>query len=156
MPPIIVTTGWPTGNSPPGQSATTPAASIPRTRGNVTPDARPWRVCNSDRFTPNALTSISTQPAVGIGTGSSRIVRASGGPGASRTIARMLSVIQDLLSVIHRKPLLTRPQTGDIVDVSSKLVCDQERSMSQIHEDRVIEGIALPEPGEWQLDPVHT
>src|SRR6476620_9427962 len=28
--------------------------------------------------------------------------------------------------------------------------------MSQIQEDRVIEGIALPEPGEWQLDPVHT
>jgi polyisoprenoid-binding protein YceI len=28
--------------------------------------------------------------------------------------------------------------------------------MSQIQADRVIEGIALPEPGEWQLDPVHT
>jgi len=28
--------------------------------------------------------------------------------------------------------------------------------MSQIHADRVIEGIALPEPGDWQLDPVHT
>src|SRR2546428_9756577 len=30
--------------------------SMPRTRGNVTPDARPWWVCNSDRFSPNALT----------------------------------------------------------------------------------------------------
>jgi polyisoprenoid-binding protein YceI len=29
-------------------------------------------------------------------------------------------------------------------------------TMSQIQADRVIEGIALPEPGEWQLDPVHT
>ncbi|HYU38500.1 MAG TPA: YceI family protein [Acidimicrobiia bacterium] len=28
--------------------------------------------------------------------------------------------------------------------------------MSQIQADRVIEGLALPEPGEWQLDPVHT
>jgi hypothetical protein len=28
--------------------------------------------------------------------------------------------------------------------------------MSQIQEDRVVGGIALPEPGEWQLDPVHT
>lgn len=28
--------------------------------------------------------------------------------------------------------------------------------MSQIQADRVIEGIALPEPGDWQLDPVHT
>jgi polyisoprenoid-binding protein YceI len=28
--------------------------------------------------------------------------------------------------------------------------------MSQIQADRVIEGIALPEPGGWQVDPVHT
>ncbi len=28
--------------------------------------------------------------------------------------------------------------------------------MSQIQADRVIEGIALPEPGDWQLDPAHT
>jgi polyisoprenoid-binding protein YceI len=28
--------------------------------------------------------------------------------------------------------------------------------MAQIQEDRVIEGISLPEPGEWQLDPAHT
>jgi polyisoprenoid-binding protein YceI len=28
--------------------------------------------------------------------------------------------------------------------------------MSQIQEHCVIEGIALPEPGQWQLDPVHT
>lgn len=28
--------------------------------------------------------------------------------------------------------------------------------MSQIQADRVIEGIALPEPDDWQLDPVHT
>jgi polyisoprenoid-binding protein YceI len=28
--------------------------------------------------------------------------------------------------------------------------------MSQIQQDRVIDGVALPEPGEWELDPVHT
>ena len=28
--------------------------------------------------------------------------------------------------------------------------------MSQIQADRVIEGIELPEPGDWQLDPAHT
>jgi len=28
--------------------------------------------------------------------------------------------------------------------------------MSQIQADRVIEGIALPEPGDWDLDPAHT
>jgi polyisoprenoid-binding protein YceI len=28
--------------------------------------------------------------------------------------------------------------------------------MSQIQADRVVEGIALPEPGDWDLDPVHT
>ena len=53
------------GNSPPGQSATIPVASIPSTRGNVTPSARPRRVCSSDRFSPNALTSISTHPGFG-------------------------------------------------------------------------------------------
>src|SRR5438034_10958239 len=94
MPPIMVATCWPTGNSPPEHWATTPAASMPRTRGNVTPDATPWRVCSSERFSPNALPSLSTRPAAGLGTASSRIVSASGGPGASRTIARMVSVIR--------------------------------------------------------------
>ena len=28
--------------------------------------------------------------------------------------------------------------------------------MSQIQADHVIEGVALPDPGDWQLDPVHT
>src|SRR5947208_11567008 len=32
----------------------------------------------------------------------------------------------------------------------------EDVTMSQTQEGRVIEGIALPEPGEWQLDPVHT
>jgi hypothetical protein len=66
---------------------------MPSTLGKVTPDARPWRVCSSDRFNPKALTAISTQPAAGVGMGSSRIVSASGGPGASRTIARIVSAI---------------------------------------------------------------
>src|SRR5829696_1520519 len=36
MPPISVATCWPGGNSPFGQAATVPTASIPSTRGNVT------------------------------------------------------------------------------------------------------------------------
>src|SRR5438477_11294587 len=87
---------------------------MPSTRGNVTPDARPSRVCTSERFSPNALTSIRTQPAAGVGTGSSRIVSASGGPGASRTIARMVSVIQAsyLLCRIGVLPRGTREGTA--------------------------------------------
>ena len=90
IPPIIATTCCPAANSPPGHDATTPAASIPSTRGNVTaPPASPSRVCSSDRLSPKALTSISTHPSSGVGTGSSRICNASGGPGASSTTARM-------------------------------------------------------------------
>jgi hypothetical protein len=85
MPPIIAITCSPTVNSPPGQAATTPS-----TRGKVTPSARPRRVCSSERFTPNALTAISTHPGGGFGTGSCRIVSASGGPGASSTTARII------------------------------------------------------------------
>src|SRR5882724_1899279 len=128
MPPIIVATWWPTGNSPPGHWATTPVASMPRTRGNVTPDARPWRVCNSDRFSPNALTSISTQPTTGVGTGSWRIVSASGGPGASRTIARMVSVIQSSWALTlgsgreALRPGLSRQEVStDLVDAGLEL-----------------------------------
>jgi polyisoprenoid-binding protein YceI len=32
----------------------------------------------------------------------------------------------------------------------------EDMTMSQIQADRAIEGIELPEPGDWQLDPVHT
>src|SRR5437899_1010165 len=106
MPPIMVTTCWPMGNSLPGHCATTPAASMPRTRGNVTPDARPWRVCNSDRFSPNALTSISTQPAAGVGTGSSRIVRASGGPLALRT-QHGIDVVAIPIQAPHHRQLVS-------------------------------------------------
>jgi hypothetical protein len=41
-------------------------------------------------WTVPLLTLISTWPADGTGTGSSRMARADGGPGASRTAARMM------------------------------------------------------------------
>src|SRR5881396_2144478 len=97
MPPIIAATCWPSSNSPPGAAATTPVASLPSTRGKVTPCARPRRVCSSERLIPNALTRMSTQPGSGSGTGSSRIRSASGGPGASNTTARMVAFISILL-----------------------------------------------------------
>src|SRR5438552_1336315 len=96
MPPIIAATCRPSSTSPPGAAATTPVASMPSTRGNVTPFARPRRVCSSERLIPNALTRTSTHPGRGFGTGSSRIRSAAGGPGASSTTARMVAVISPL------------------------------------------------------------
>ena len=57
--------------------------------------------CSSERLSPNALTLMSTQPADGTGTGSSRMARADGGPGASRTTARMVPVIGRVLRIRH-------------------------------------------------------
>jgi hypothetical protein len=69
------------------------------------------------------------------------------------------------------RSLLTRPQTEGILSTrhqswsvirsgakSREAVPGQPEdvTMSQIQEHRVIEGIALPGPGEWWLDPVHT
>src|SRR3954468_17119523 len=126
MPPTIAATCWPTSYSPPGHSATTPTASIPRTRGNVTPEARPRRVCSSERLRPNALTLINTQPAAGAGTASSRSVRESGGPGPSSTIARIVSVmVNGLPSLLKRNvpvisadllPALAGPLAERVVD----------------------------------------
>src|SRR5436190_24012344 len=79
---------------------------MPRTLGNVTPDARPWRVCSSERFSPNALTSMRTQPSGGVGTGRSRVVNASGGPGASRTTARMVWGIQASWALVLARALV--------------------------------------------------
>src|SRR6266511_606104 len=93
MPPIIAATCWPSSNSRPGAAATTPVASMPSTRGKVTPCARPSRVCSSERLIPKALTRMSTQPGRGSGTGTSRIRSASGGPGGSSTTARMVAVM---------------------------------------------------------------
>ena len=53
IPPIIAITCCPTANSQPGHSATTPVASMPSTRGEMTPSARPSRVCSPERFRPN-------------------------------------------------------------------------------------------------------
>src|SRR5215218_757036 len=86
MPPIIEATCWPSTNSPPGGAATTPVASMPSTRGKVTPWARPRRVCSSDRLIPNALTRMSTQPGRGSGTASSRIRSPAGA--AARFVAK--------------------------------------------------------------------
>src|SRR5438093_1178251 len=108
MPPIIAATCWPSSNSPPGAAATTPVASMPSTRGKVTPCARPRRVRSSERLIPNALTLMSTQPGPGSGTGSSRIRSASGGPGASSTTARMVAVMRSRLSA-------KRAVDGDLV-----------------------------------------
>src|SRR5437899_5773416 len=113
MPPIIAATCWPSSNSPSGAAATMPVASMPSTRGKVTPCARPRRVCSSERLIPNALTRMSTQPERGSGTGSSRIRSASGGPGASSTTARMVAVTSLLLG--RSRLSAKRAVDGDLV-----------------------------------------
>ena len=47
IPPIMATACWPISNSPPGHAVITPVASIPRTRGNVTPSPSPRRATSS-------------------------------------------------------------------------------------------------------------
>ena len=92
----MATTRCPASSSPPGQSTTSPVASIPSTRGKVTPSARPSRVCSSDRLRPEARTRIRTHPGAGTGIGIDRTTRASGPPGAARTAARIVAGIVDV------------------------------------------------------------
>jgi hypothetical protein len=73
---------------------------MPGTLGKVTPSDRPSRRYSSRRLSPNALTLMSTQPADGTGTGTSRMARADGGPGASRTTARMVAGVEAVCSVL--------------------------------------------------------
>ncbi|MBS1907012.1 MAG: hypothetical protein JST33_10700 [Actinobacteria bacterium] len=75
---------------PPGASATTPVVSMPGTLGNEPNDPRPLRKRSSDRFSPNARTSIGTCPGAATGRGTSRICSTSGEPGVSSTIARIV------------------------------------------------------------------
>src|SRR5262249_30965169 len=93
MPPIIAATCWPGRRSLSGAASTMPTASIPSTRGKVTPSARPRRECSSERFQPNALSAIRTQPGPGSGTGKSLISRFSSGPGSRNTTARIVFAI---------------------------------------------------------------
>ncbi|MGC5258972.1 hypothetical protein ACPXCG_21745 [Gordonia sp. DT218] len=53
-------------------------------------DPIPRRKCNSDRFRPNDLIRMRTQPTAGVGGGTERMVRDSGGPGASSKTARIM------------------------------------------------------------------
>src|SRR5216684_45124 len=50
----------------------------------------------------------------------------------------------------HQSSFVTSPGTR------GSRFAREDMTMSQIQEGRVIEGVALPEPGEWRLDPVHT
>src|SRR5580692_3185842 len=87
MPPITLATLSPLRNSPPGASSTSPTTSMPMMRGNLTPRENPCRVNNSDRFSPNARTRMSTWSGCGVGIGRSSILRTSGPPGVYITAA---------------------------------------------------------------------
>src|SRR4051794_1861311 len=131
MPPIMATTCWPSANSPAGADATTPVASMPSTRGKVMPWARPNRVCSSERLIPNALTRMSTQPGRGSGTGSSWIRSTWGGPGASSTTARIVTVMSRLTSLSDGSIPLGAPEYHPDADDHGAPGCDLEQADAQ-------------------------
>jgi hypothetical protein len=92
MSPIIATTFCPGASPlPAGAASTVPAASIPGTRGKLTPTPRPSRSFSSERLRPNASTRMRTQPARSGGSGSVVSRRLPAGPGADSRTARMVA-----------------------------------------------------------------
>ncbi len=92
MSPIIATTFCPGASPlPAGAASTVPAASIPGTRGKLTPTLRPSRSFSSERLRPNASTRMRTQPSRPGGSGSVVSRRLSTGPGAQSRTARMVA-----------------------------------------------------------------
>src|SRR6516164_8506395 len=91
MSPIIATTFCPGASPlPAGAASTVPTASIPGTRGKLTPTLRPSRSFSSERLRPNASTRMRTQPSRSGGSGSVVSRRLSTGPGAESRTARMV------------------------------------------------------------------
>src|ERR1700722_3848460 len=86
-PPMSAATLAPTGNSPPGQNFTMPTHSMPLT--GAASAHSPRRICSSAWLMPNALTAMTTWPALGSGFGISLYTRLSRPPNFSKTIARM-------------------------------------------------------------------
>jgi hypothetical protein len=68
--------------------------ALTRCEGCVSVDLREGAISHSlnisDRFTPAAITLMSTSPALGVGTGSSSSLRTSGSPGSYTTTARIV------------------------------------------------------------------
>ena len=92
MSPIIATTFCPGASPlPAGAASTVPAASIPGTRGKLTPTLRPSRSFSSERLRPNASTRMRTQPSRSGGSGSVVSRRLSTGPGAESRTARIVA-----------------------------------------------------------------
>ena len=90
--PIIATTFRPGASPLPGGAASTvPAASMPGTRGKLTPSLTPSRSFSSERLRPNASTRMRTQPSRSGGSGSVVRCRLSTGPGAESWTARMVA-----------------------------------------------------------------
>src|SRR3984957_560397 len=99
MSPIIATTFWPGASPlPAGAASTVPAASMPGTRGKLTPTPRPSRSFSSERLRPNASTRMRTQPSRSGGSGSVVSRRLPTGPGAESSTARMVAG-EDVMSL---------------------------------------------------------
>src|ERR1700678_740489 len=105
MSPIIATTFCPRARPlPAGAASTVPAASMPGTRGKLTPTLTPSRSFSSERLRPNASTRMRTQPSRSGGSGSVVSRRLSTGPGADSRTARMVAG-EEVTGVINRRPL---------------------------------------------------
>src|ERR1700730_8962770 len=105
MPPINAATLVPTANSPPGQDLTRPTHSMPLT--SAASAYSPLRMCISAWFIPNALTSMTTWPGFGAGSGSSLITKFSGPPNFCMTIARMTNLRIEFVTTEHRLKVLS-------------------------------------------------
>src|SRR5258707_891059 len=98
MSPIIATTFCPGASPlPAGAASTAPAASIPGTRGKLTPALRPSRSFSSERLRPNASTRMRTQPSRPGASGSVVSPRLSTGPGAASRTAPMAAARQGVI-----------------------------------------------------------
>ena len=91
MSPIMATTVCPRASPlPAGAASTVPTASMPGTRGKLTPALTPSRSFNSERLMPNASTRMRTQPSRSDGTGSVVSRRLRTGPGPDSCTARIV------------------------------------------------------------------
>ena len=97
MSPIIATTVCPRASpAPAGAASTVPAASMPGTRGKLTPAPRPSRSFSSERFRPNASTRMRAQPSRPGGSGSLVSRRLPTGPGPESRTARIVAGDDDM------------------------------------------------------------
>src|SRR5215469_167323 len=101
IPPMKAATLVPTANSPPGHALTSPTHSMPLT--NAASAQSPFLIWVSALFMPNALTSISTEPGCGTGSGNFSMTRLSTPPKPLMMIARIRNPLVARFDVLDRE-----------------------------------------------------